>query len=163
MTHDTSSARDEPVTTTSIDGARIVPLRKVVNERGHLLEIQRSDDELCPGIAQAYTTCTLPGVVKAWYRHRKQLDQIALVHGDATLVLYDARSDSRSRGQLIECLLTDEAPLLVQIPPGVWHGFKASGTQPVYLLHLNDVAHNTAHPDEDRLPPDSADIPYVWK
>jgi dTDP-4-dehydrorhamnose 3,5-epimerase len=153
---------DVQVTMASIDGARIVPLRKVVNERGHLLEIQRSDDAVCPGIAQAYTTCTLPGVVKAWYRHRKQLDQIALVHGDATIVLYDAREDSRSRGQLVECVLTDEAPRLIQIPPGVWHGFKASGREPVYLLHLNASAHDAAHPDEDRLPPDSADIPYAW-
>jgi dTDP-4-dehydrorhamnose 3,5-epimerase len=146
----------------SIDGARIVPLRKVVNERGHLLEIQRSDDEHCPGIAQAYTTCTLPGVVKAWYRHRRQFDQIALVHGEATVVLYDARDDSASRGQLIECVLTDERPQLVQIPPGIWHGFKATGVQPVYLLHLNAAAHDTAQPDEDRLPPDSTLIPYGW-
>jgi dTDP-4-dehydrorhamnose 3,5-epimerase len=146
-----------------IDGARIVPLRKIVNERGHLLEIQRSDEAHCPGIAQAYTTCTLPGIVKAWYRHHKQFDQIALVHGDATLVLYDARLESPSRGQLVECVLSDESPRLVQIPPGVWHGFKASGEQPVYLLHLNAAAHDAGRPDEDRLPPDSAEIPYAWK
>ena len=139
-----------------------MPLRKVVNERGHLLETQRSDDEYFPGFGQAYTTCTLPGIVKAWYRHLKQFDQIALVHGDATIVLYDAREGSRSRGQLIECVLSDDSPRLVQIPPGVWHGFKASGTQPVYLLHLNAAAHDAMRPDEDRLPPDSADIPYGW-
>jgi dTDP-4-dehydrorhamnose 3,5-epimerase len=146
-----------------IDGVRIVRLKKVVNDRGHLMEVQRKDDEHFIGFGQAYVTCTLPGVIKAWYRHHKQIDQIALVRGAAMLVLFDDREQSPSAGRAVECALSDNNPALVQIPPGVWHGFQARGPEPLYLLHLNSIAQNVNDPDEDRLPPDSAEIPYAWQ
>lgn len=147
----------------AIDGVRIVRLKKVVNDRGHLMEVQRKDDDHFLGFGQAYVTCTLPGVIKAWYRHHRQIDQIALVCGAATLALFDGREHSPSVGRTLECALSDERPALVQIPPGVWHGFQARGPEPLYLLHLNSVPQDAADPDEDRLPPDSTDIPYVWR
>jgi dTDP-4-dehydrorhamnose 3,5-epimerase len=147
----------------AIDGVRIVHLKKVVNDRGHLMEVQRGDDDHFVGFGQAYVTCTLPGIVKAWYRHHLQIDQIALVRGEAVVVLFDDRQHSPSAGRTIECILSDDAPALVQIPPGVWHGFQARGPEPLYLLHLNSIAQNVGDPDEDRLPPDSPAIPYAWR
>ena len=97
-------------------------------------------------------TCTLPGVVKAWVRHHKQIDQIAQVRGAATLALFDDRPGSPSVGRTLECALSDD-PALVQIRPGVWHGFQAGGPEPLYLLHLNSIAPElNGDPDEDRLP-----------
>ena len=147
----------------TIDGVRIVRLKKVVNDRGHLMEVQRADDEHFLGFGQAYVTCTLPGVIKAWYRHHQQIDQIALLRGAATVVLFDDRPQSPSAGRILECALSDEGPALVQIPPGVWHGFQARGPEPLYLLHLNSIAQNASDPDEDRRPPDSTEIPYAWR
>lgn len=140
----------------------VVPLKKVVNERGYLLEIQRVDDEQYPGFGQAYVTCTLPGVVKAWYRHHKQMDQIALTSGSLNLVLFDDRSESPTCGLVQQIEITEERPLLVQIPTGVWHGFQALGNEPACLLHLNTVPIYLEDKDEDRLPQDSAAIPFVW-
>ncbi len=159
----TGRARGGELKMDGIDGGRLVRLRKVINERGHLLEIQRIGDDHFAGIAQAYTTCTLPGIIKAWYKHEEQFDQIALVHGEATVVLYDGRERSSSKGHLMECVLNDRDPGLIQIPPGVWHGFRATGKDPVYLLHLNSRAHDPASPDEARLACDSPLIPYAWR
>jgi dTDP-4-dehydrorhamnose 3,5-epimerase len=126
------------------------------------MEVQRLDDQFHPGFGQAYITCTLPGVVKAWYRHHQQCDQIALIKGELVLVLFDARKDSPTRDILMEIGITEERPMLVQIPPGVWHGFKALGCDATYLLHLNSVAFEFEHTDEDRLPTDTELIPYRW-
>ena len=147
----------------AIDGVRVVVLKKVVNARGHLTEVQRADDDHFIGFGQAYVTCTLPGVIKAWYRHHEQIDQIAAVRGMARLVLFDDRQDSPTAGRTQQCVLSDELPTLVQIPPGVWHGFQARGPEPLLLLHLNSMPQDTNHPDEDRLPPDSTGIPYAWR
>ena len=147
----------------AIDGVRIVRLKKVVNDRGHLMEVQREDDDHFVGFGQAYVTCTLPGVIKAWYRHHRQIDQIALLRGTAAVALFDARPHSPSVGRTLECVLSDDSPALVQIPPGVWHGFQARGPEPLYLLHLNSIAQNVGDPDEDRLPQNSPDILYVWR
>jgi dTDP-4-dehydrorhamnose 3,5-epimerase len=126
------------------------------------MEVQRADDPHFLGFAQAYVTSTYPGVIKAWYRHHRQIDQIASITGLVKLVLFDARADSPSCDRVQEIYLGDLAPRLIQIPPGVWHGFQAVGPDEAFLLHLNSVAHDSAAPDEDRLAPDDPTIPYAW-
>lgn len=145
-----------------IEQVVVVPLKKVVNDRGHLMEVQRDDDQHYPGFGQAYVTATKPGVVKAWYRHSKQVDQITLVQGVLRLVLYDTRENSKTCFSLQEIYMEEGNPLLVQIPPGVWHGFKALATEPTLLLHLNTIPFDFGCPDEDRLPADHPSIPYRW-
>jgi len=143
-----------------IEQVLVVPLKKVVNDRGHLMEVQRDDDQHYPGFGQAYVTATQPGVVKAWYRHSKQVDQITLVQGVLRLVLYDTRENSKTRYSLQDIYMEEGNPLLVQIPPGVWHGFKALAKEPTLLLHLNTIPFDFGIPDEDRLPEDHSSIPY---
>ena len=146
----------------AIESVITIPLKKVVNERGHLLEVQRADDLHYPGFGQVYATATMPNVVKAWYRHSTQLDQITLLKGALHLVLYDTRENSDTCHLLQHIHLDETHPLLVQIPPGVWHGFKALSREPALLLHLNTVPFDFANPDEDRLAIDDPSIPYSW-
>ena len=96
------------------------------------MEVQRADDEHFIGFGQAYVTCTLPGVIKAWYRHHEQIDQIAVVRGMAMLVLFDDASGLANRwpdpGVRAQRRVADAGP----DPPGVWHGFQARGPEPLY-------------------------------
>lgn len=158
------SAAGEPLNgfNTAMAGVLITPLKKLDNERGHLMEVQRNDDPHYPGFGQAYVTCTLPDVVKAWYRHREQVDQIAPVSGMATTVLYDSRKDSPSYKHILVVSLNEREPVLLRIPPGVWHGHKATGKVPVYLLHLNTIPYQYNNVDEERLASNSPLIPYEW-
>jgi dTDP-4-dehydrorhamnose 3,5-epimerase len=145
-----------------LDGVRVQPLKLLPNARGRLMEVQRADDAIFPGFGQAYITSTYPGVVKAWYRHNKQIDQISVIKGLLKLVLFDARPDSPSSNRLEEIVMGELAPKLVQIPPGLWHGFQAIGPDETFLLHLNSTAANLADPDEERIPFDDPRIPYHW-
>ena len=145
-----------------LDGVRVQPLKLLPNARGRLMEVQRADDPGFPGFGQVYITSTYPGVIKAWYRHREQIDQLAAIKGLLKLVLFDDRAESPTKGRSEEIFLGELAPKLVQIPPGVWHGFQAVGPDECFVLHLNSRVFDAAQPDEDRLPPDSGDIPYRW-
>ena len=145
-----------------IGGVVVKPLKRVVNERGWLLEIQRNDDVVFIGFGQAYVTATRPGIVKAWYRHRRQVDNMAAVTGLLRVVLFDDRPDSPTRGALMELTAGHDQPTLVQIPHGVWHGFTPVGDAECLILHLNSCPYDFDHTDEDRLPPDSSAIPYRW-
>jgi dTDP-4-dehydrorhamnose 3,5-epimerase len=147
---------------TEIQGVVVCSLARHVNLKGHLMEVQRVDDPHYPGFGQAYITSTNPGVIKAWYRHREQFDQIAPVSGQVRLVLFDSRQHAPTHGHLMQVMLSAAQPLLVQIPPGVWHGFQAVGEQPAYLLHLNAMPFLHGNVDEERLPFDSEHIPYCW-
>jgi dTDP-4-dehydrorhamnose 3,5-epimerase len=146
----------------AIDGVVVVPLKLLPNARGRLMEIVRRSDPDVIAFEQVYLTSTYPGVVKAWYRHHHQVDQIASISGLVRLVLFDGREDSPSSGAIQEIHLGDLAPRLVRIPPGVWHGFQAVGIHEAFLLHLNSHAFDPAQPDEDRLDPDDPRIPFVW-
>lgn len=148
--------------TETIDGVRITPLRLLPNDRGRLMEVQNGDDPDFPGFGNLYVTQSFAGVIKAWYRHHIQIDQLTVITGLAKLVLYDDREGSPTRLIVNEIILGELAPKRVLIPPGVWHGFKAIGDTGAFFLHLNSRPHNPDDQDEDRLAWDDPAIPYRW-
>jgi dTDP-4-dehydrorhamnose 3,5-epimerase len=145
-----------------IDGVTVKELELFPNSNGNLMTVQRRDEKGFPGFGQVYVTQTFAGVIKAWYRHKNQIDQIAIVSGSVKLVLFDDREDSATRNALSELILADTAPRLVLIPPGIWHGFQAVGTTGAFLLHLNTEPYLFDAPDEERLESGDPSIPYSW-
>ncbi len=145
-----------------IQNVKIKPLKRVENARGNLLEVQRNDEDIYPGFGQVYITTTLPGVIKAWYRHQKQTDQLIHLQGLMKLVLYDSRRDSISVNMIDELIIGKDNPTLVQIPPGVWHGFQSINADNLMIMHLNNHPCHHDFPDEERLDFDDKVIPYTW-
>ncbi len=137
-------------------------LKLVTNPRGHLMEVQSRNSQEHPGFGQVYMTFTKPHVVKAWYRHQKQVDQLAITSGAALLALYDDRSNSPTHGFVQEILLDASQPQLVLIPPKVWHGFQALKDDGALILHLNSEYFDPTNLDEERLDTDDNNIPYRW-
>jgi len=145
-----------------VHGVSVRPLRSVPNERGVLMEVARVDDEWFPGFGQVYVTTTRPGVVKAWYRHREQVDTIALVRGTVVLGIHDDRQGSPTRGTTQIVAMDEEHPQLVVVPPMVWHGFQAGPDGDALLLHVNSAAFVFDDPDEERRPFDDVHLPAIW-
>jgi dTDP-4-dehydrorhamnose 3,5-epimerase len=145
-----------------IDGVKVRELKVHCDERGRLFEILRSDDELFAQFGQAYLTTCYPGVVKAWHLHKLQTDNLCVIHGQAKLVLYDARENAKTRGEIAELFPCDERRLLIQIPPGIYHGFKNIGTNEMLVLNIPTRTYDYKSPDEYRLDPHHSEIPYDW-
>lgn len=143
-----------------LPGVFVRMLRNVFNEKGGLREVWRDDDPASVTVRQSYLTTTQPGVVKAWYKHRRQTDQITPVSGAGRLVLWDTRVDENSAPVVIDMDAND--PVLITVPPGIWHGFQAMSDVPLVLSHLNDQAFDHVRTDEIRLPEDDPSIPYRW-
>ncbi len=134
----------------------------IPDERGRLMEILRRDDDIYRGFGQVYVTTAYPGVVKAWHYHRRQSDHFAVVRGMVKLVLYDSREASPTRGEVNEFFLGEHNPLLVQIPPLVYHGFKCIGEAEALLINVPSEPYDHGAPDEYRLDPHHGSIPYAW-
>jgi len=145
-----------------INGVETKKLRVVPDERGWLMEILRCDEEIFEKFGQVYLTTAYPGVVKAWHYHKKQTDNFTCVHGMMKVALYDAREDSSTYKEINEFFIGERNPLLIKVPPLVYHGFKAIGTETAYFISIPTHPYNYKDPDEYRLPPDTKEIPYDW-
>lgn len=146
-----------------IDGVKTKALVTHADERGWLFEILRCDDDLFLRFGQVYLTAVYPGVIKAWHCHAEQTDNFTVVSGMAKLVLADRREKSPTRGEINEFIIGDQNRMLVQIPPGVYHGLKGVSPQPALALNCPDRPYDRKNPDEIRLPYDSDDISYNWE
>lgn len=146
-----------------IEGVKAQALRSIPDERGWLMEIFRSDNPDFQKFGQVYVTVAYPRVVKAWHYHRLQTDHFAVVAGMAKVALYDGRNDSPTKGAVMEIFMGERNPLLLIIPPGVMHGFKAIGDERAYLVNCPTELYNYGEPDEFRVDPYDNDIPYDWK
>lgn len=145
-----------------IQGVRTKKLRVFPDERGRLMEMLRSDDEIFIRFGQLYLTSAYPGVVKAWHYHQRQTDNFVCVKGMMKVVLYDPREGSPTRGRINEFFIGEHNPLLVQIPPLVYHGFKCVSDGEAIIVNCPTELYVYASPDEHRLPPHTPEIPYDW-
>lgn len=143
-----------------IDGVQVVPLSRIPDERGTLMHMLKKTDPHFTEFGEIYFSTVFPGVVKAWHLHRIMTLNYACLHGRIKLVIFDDRKGSPTQGELMELFLGSDNYSLVQIPPGVWNGFKGVGT------HLAIVANCASHPhspDEiERMDPFDNSIPFEW-
>ncbi len=146
----------------AIEGVMTRRLTVIPDERGRLMEILRRDDDLFSAFGQVYLTTAYPGVVKAWHAHDRQDDCMCCVRGMIKLVLFDARPDSPSHGQVSELFLGDHSPLLVRIPRGVLHGFKNIARVEALIVNVVSRPYDRDDPDERRIPVDDPSVPYDW-
>ncbi len=146
-----------------IQGISIKNLKPILDERGYLQECIRSDWQMYKKFGQAYITIAFPNVVKAWHLHKIQTDNMICIYGNGKLVLSDNRTESPTYKKLNEIFFGEKNPLLVTIPPNIWHGFKSIGQKKIIVLNCPTELFNYDKPDEYRLPYDTTEIDYNWE
>jgi len=146
-----------------INGVKIKKLKAIPDERGHIMEIFREDDEIFEKFGQVYITTAYPGVVKAWHYHKKQTDNFACVRGMMKVVLHDSRTGSPTKGEINEFFIGEHNNLLIQIPKMVTHGFKCISECEAIIVNCPTECYNHKNPDEYRMDPHKSDIPYNWE
>ena len=148
-----------------IEGVRVIPLVRHVDDRGYLMEILRSDDEHFIRFGQIYLTTCDPQpsgpVIKAWHKHEKQTDCFCCIAGKIKVGLYDDREGSATRGEADTVVLGGGRDALLIIPPGVWHGQMALGFEMSYLINIPTETYDREDPDERRAPWDA--FPFTWE
>jgi dTDP-4-dehydrorhamnose 3,5-epimerase len=164
------SKRDAPSVTSdwqvlreAIADVEVREVKNVLKDNGYLTEVWREDWKLQPsGVAQVFQALIEPRGISAWHVHRQATDRLFATHGRLKIVLYDARPDSESTGRINVFLCGPARPMLIVVPPGVWHGVQNVGASPALLLNLPDRAYAYEAPDHWRLPPDTDQIPYSF-
>ena len=145
-----------------IQGVVIKPLRKIPDERGCIFHMLRDDDPHFERFGEIYFSTVYPQVVKGWHLHSRMTLNYAVLQGMIKLVLYDAREDSPTRGELKELYLGEQNYSLVKIPPGIWNGFKGISNQPSLVANCTTVPHDPS--EIARMDPHQNNvIDYDWQ
>jgi dTDP-4-dehydrorhamnose 3,5-epimerase len=134
-----------------IEGVRVFPLEKHLDERGYFMEIARNSH--IPQFGQWSISYMHTGVIKAWHLHHIQTDYWFVPCGSIRAVL-------AANGQINEFFMGDcYNPKLLKIPPGVAHGLKVL-QGPAMLCYITSEVYNPD--DERRLPYNDWTIGYDW-
>jgi dTDP-4-dehydrorhamnose 3,5-epimerase len=151
-----------------IEGVLIEPLQVYPDDRGFFCELARLGKGLASKMVpdnqcqiQVSLTLTYPGTIKAIHYHSEQTDLWAPVSGMVQVFLYDLRRNSPTFGAINTIFAGRFQPWEILIPPGVAHGYKALGVEPIQLIYFTDRHYNPA--DELRLAYDHPDIAYDWE
>lgn len=144
-----------------IDGVKITPLRQILDERGKVMHMLRSDSPLFNRFGEVYFSCVYPGAVKAWKQHKEMTLNCAVPHGHLKFVIYDNRQESPSKGEIQEIFMGVDHYFLLTVPPKVWTGFKCLGVETAILANCANLAYKEN--EFERLDMNDSSIPYDWK
>ncbi|HLC46534.1 MAG TPA: dTDP-4-dehydrorhamnose 3,5-epimerase family protein [Candidatus Nanoarchaeia archaeon] len=163
---DTAKIIREDITDYSdrIEGVLVKKLRVMKDDRGYLMEMIRADDPFFRKFGQVYVTYCEPGFVKGWHYHKVQIDHFVVIKGNGRVLLYDARENSKSKGNWIEFIMGDANPICVVIPVGVLHGIECAPGEKegCLLLNMPTEMYRYREPDEFRIDPFDNDVPIKW-
>lgn len=143
-----------------IEGVLTTELRQIHDERGAVLHMLRCD---APGFTQfgeCYFSEVKPGAIKAWKRHLRQIQNLAVPVGRIRLVIYDTREGVPTQGviQTLE-LGRPDAYVRVRVPPLLWYGFTCISSEPALLANCADIPHDPA--ESETLPIDHPGMPLA--
>lgn len=152
------------VNQTLIHGVVAHAVRSVPTGYGCLTEIYRADWGLDAfGVDQVFQSTLEPTCISAWHAHAITTDRLFVNRGRMLVVLYDTRPDSPTRGLLNRFRVGMERPVMLIVPPRVWHGVQCiTRTSPSSLINVVDHAYSYEAPDHYRLPADSPHIPFAF-
>ena len=146
----------------TIQGLMVRDLTAHVDGRGDVIELWSEgwDDPRILRPRHVYQSATDAGVIKAWHLHQEHTDQFTCTRGKLQVVIADARPDSPTFGHVNSFVLGVQRPLMIQIPPGTIHGWKA--LTPPEAIVVNFQTHVYDPGDEFKFPWDCV-LAEVWE
>jgi dTDP-4-dehydrorhamnose 3,5-epimerase len=143
-----------------IAGILVQPLREITDDRGKVMHMLRVDAPFFKGFGEVYFSVVNPGAVKAWKRHLKITQHLAVPMGKIRLVVYDDQETSLSFKEVLVMEIGEGNYSLVRIPPLLWYGFQGLSDAPALVANCTDIPYD---PNEvERLDPMDRSIPFIW-
>jgi dTDP-4-dehydrorhamnose 3,5-epimerase len=135
-------------TAISIAGVVITPLREIRDGRGAVLHMLRTDAADFRAFGECYFSEVAPMAIKAWKRHHRQTQNLAVPVGRVRFVIYDARESSATCGclEVVE-LGRPDAYARLCIPPMLFYGFTCTSEFPALVVNCTDIPHDSAESD----------------
>jgi len=145
-----------------IAGVHVHELGNVITRSGFMTEIFRTDWSVIGiTVAQVNWAQLNPGGVTDWHAHAHQTDHLVGVGGNIKLALWDNRDSSPTKGATEIIRFGAMRPVLVVVPPGVWHGLRNESGVPAGYLNMTNKLYDHADPDNWRLTQNAVEMPDI--
>jgi len=143
-----------------VKGVEFQPLSQIRDERGAVLHMLRADAPWFEKFGEVYFSVVNAGAIKAWKRHQKMVQNIAIPIGTIRLVVFDDRPASETKNA-VQVIDTGERHYgLVRIPPMVWYGFQGLAAPLSLIANCSTMPHD---PDEvERREAADPAFPNFW-
>ena len=147
-----------------IEGVRVIPLERHIDDRGYLYEIIHATDDYLPKFGQTYVVASpVRGTIRGFHRHDLLWDYFCVVrgtgkfvvarHADADVKAASAEGRSMKPDQIETFILSERKPAMLIVPPGHWHGWMAVEDETIVVSTGSEV-YDREKPDEVRVSPD---------
>jgi dTDP-4-dehydrorhamnose 3,5-epimerase len=138
-----------------IDGVKLIPLRRLEDERGWFSELMRSSG-LPKQVRQSNLVFSRQGVIRGLHYHeRGQDDLFACLSGMVRVVVLD-----RESGETFTEDIGDDNPAAVYVPGHHGHGYEAL-TDCLFLYHVTEE-YDPADPDEHGICWADPRVKHLW-
>lgn len=141
-----------------MEKTNIITLNTHVDSRGSFTEIFKNLPDI---IVQVNLSISLPGIKRAWHRHRHQVDYICVLQGKVTICLSQEKEKNEER-KIQKFYLTNSPLQLVRIEKNVWHGTRNMGKLPAMILYGHTSLYNPFDPDEEKKELLEGEKKYAW-
>jgi dTDP-4-dehydrorhamnose 3,5-epimerase len=131
-----------------------------VDHRGRVFEVYPGESEFwVDPVVYCYTFTVRPMQTKGWGLHLEKDDRYTLIDGELLTVLYDARLDSPTHGQVQKVVLSGQGARQLLIPTGVWHMNVNLGGSEAFLINHPTKVYVHEQPDRLMLPWNTSALP----
>lgn len=145
-----------------IEGVKLTNLKQIVDKRGAVFHIMRNDSDSFSKFGEAYISKVNSGITKGWKFHYKMIQNFTVVFGKMKIVLFDNRTESKTKGFINEFILDDLANYYrLTIPKNIWYSFKSLNTDFTLLLNIADLVHDSL--ESKNLELNNETVPYKWE
>ncbi len=146
-----------------IQGVVVHEVKNVPKSNGRLTEIFRADWFAdVQTISQVFEVVVNPGCITAWHAHEITTDRLFVTRGLMRIALYDNRAGSDTRGRLNIFTCGSLRPMLIVVPPKIWHGVQNVDVDAASVLNIVDHAYDYTAPDHWRVDADHTALPDCW-
>jgi dTDP-4-dehydrorhamnose 3,5-epimerase len=146
----------------AIEGVIVHELGNVITRSGFMTEVFRTDwAPVDITVRQVNWVELNPGAVTDWHAHFRQKDHLVAVNGNIKLALWDGRPGSPTHGACETVRMGAIRPVMVIVPPGVWHGLRNESGERAGYINVIDRTYDHADPDNWRAKPKDAGLPDI--
>ncbi len=80
-----------------IDGVKIIPQKRIIDNRGAVYRVFRNDNNDV-NVEEVYISRVNAGVTKGWKQHLRTWQRFVVPYGKMEIILHDEREDSPTKG-----------------------------------------------------------------